>query len=137
MVSLNDTYRYFTMSWGPGNHSKLTPGGRPMFLKAKLYKESRNGFKTINYRRYPVMIFSKNWFSAQKIIKKLDVLLIFEFLCQSMCSRLIYFLSFAQISLISKKLSALTLSLTFLKNECTPNHHSFIKSALFFPSFYF
>ena len=56
-----------------------------MFLKAKLHKESRNGFKTINYRRYPVMIFSKNWFSAQKIIKKLDVLLIFEFLCQYIC----------------------------------------------------
>ena len=59
------------MSWGPGNHSKLTPGSRPMFLKAKLHKESRNGFKTINYRRYPVMIFSKNWFSAQKIIEKI------------------------------------------------------------------
>ena len=73
------------MSWGPGNHSKLTPGSRPMFLKAKLHKESRNGFKTIIYRRYPVMIFSKNWFSAQKIIKKLDVLLIFEFLCQYIC----------------------------------------------------
>ena len=56
-----------------------------MFLKAKLHKESRNGFKTIIYRRYPVMIFSKNWFSAQKIIKKLDVLLIFEFLCQYIC----------------------------------------------------
>ena len=37
-----------------------TPGGRPMFLKAKLLKESRNGFKTINYRRYSVMISSKN-----------------------------------------------------------------------------
>ena len=80
--SLFSREMYVTMSWGPGNHSKLTPGSRPMFLKVKLHKESRNGFKTINNRCYPVMIFSKNWFLAQKIIKKLDVLLIFEFLRQ-------------------------------------------------------
>ena len=35
------------------------PGVRPMFLKVELHKESKNGFKTINYRRYPVMIFFK------------------------------------------------------------------------------
>ena len=31
-----------------------------MFLKAELYKESKNGFKTINFRPPSVMIFSKN-----------------------------------------------------------------------------
>ena len=39
-----------------------------MNLKVKLHKESRNRFKTINYRRYPVMIFSKNRFLAQNVI---------------------------------------------------------------------
>jgi hypothetical protein len=53
-----------------------------MFLKPKLHKESKNGFKTINYRRYPEMIFSKTVFGAKKSSKKLDVLLIFEFLWQ-------------------------------------------------------
>ena len=42
-----------------------------MFLKPKLHKESKNGFKTINFRRYPVMIFSKNSFRSKKIIKKI------------------------------------------------------------------
>ena len=58
----------------------LVPGGRPMVLKAELHKESKNGFKTINFRPPSVMIFSKNCFRGKKIIKKLDVLLIFEFL---------------------------------------------------------
>ena len=53
------------------------------------------------------------------------------------CSTLINFLSFAQLSLISKNMSALTLSLPFSKIECAPDHHSFIKSALFFRSFFF
>ena len=53
------------------------------------------------------------------------------------CSTLINFLSFAQLSLISKKMSALTLSLLFSKIECAPDHHSLIKSALFFQSFGF
>ena len=52
------------------------------------------------------------------------------------CSTLIFFLSFAQISLISKNLIALTLSLIFSKIECAPDHHSLIKSALFFHSFF-
>ena len=46
-------------------------------------------------------------------------------------------MSFAQLSLIRKKMSALTLSLPFSKIECAPDHHSFIKSALFFQSFIF
>ena len=41
-----------------------------MFLKAELYKESKNGFKTINFRPPSVMIFSKNCFWSKKIIKK-------------------------------------------------------------------
>ena len=53
------------------------------------------------------------------------------------CSTLINFLSFAQLSLIREKMSALTLSLPFSKTECAPDHHSFIKSALFFQSFVF
>ena len=53
------------------------------------------------------------------------------------CSTLINFLSFAQLSLISKKMSALTLSLPFSKIECAPDHHSFKKSALVFQSFSF
>ena len=56
-----------------------------MFFKAKLLKESKNGFKTISCRRYPVMFFSKNYFWYQKSSKKLDVLLIFEILSQEMC----------------------------------------------------
>ena len=52
------------------------------------------------------------------------------------CSTLINFLSFAQVSLIRKKMSALTLSLPFLICECTPDHHSSKKSALFFQSFF-
>ena len=54
-----------------------------------------------------------------------------------MCSTLINFLSFAQLSLIREKMSALTLSLPFSKTECALDHHSFIKSALFFQSFGF
>ena len=53
------------------------------------------------------------------------------------CSTLIFFLSFAQISLISKTLSVLALSLLISKIECAPDHHSLIKSALFFQSFFF
>jgi hypothetical protein len=52
-----------TSLWDPRCH--------PMFLKPKLHKESKNGFKTINYRRSPVMIFSKNCFCLKKIIIKI------------------------------------------------------------------
>ena len=64
------TNDFATTSWGCWIHSFGIPGVRPMFLKPKLYKESKNGFKTINYRRSPVMIFSKNCFWSKKIIKK-------------------------------------------------------------------
>ena len=59
-----------TTSWGCWKHLFGTPGVRPMFLKPKFHKESKNGFKTITYRCYPVMIFSKNWFWSKKFIKK-------------------------------------------------------------------
>ena len=72
-----------TTSWGCWKHPFGIPGVRPMFLKPKLHKESKNGFKTINYRPSPVMIFSKNCFWGKKIIKKLDILLSFEFLWQN------------------------------------------------------
>ena len=55
-----------------------------MFFKAKLPKESKNRFKTISCRRYPLMFFSKNYFRHQKSSKELDILLIFEFVCQFM-----------------------------------------------------
>jgi hypothetical protein len=58
------------------------PGVRPMFLKAELHKEFKNRCKTINYRPSLVMFFSKNYFLHQKSSKKLDILLIFEFLWQ-------------------------------------------------------
>ena len=61
---------YVTMSWELWKHPDPVPGVRPMFFKPKLHKESKNGFKTINFRRYPVMIFSKNCFRSKKIIKK-------------------------------------------------------------------
>ena len=60
-----------TTSWGCWKHVFGIPGARPMFLKAEFHKESKNGFKTINFRRYPVMIFSKNCFRSKKIIKKI------------------------------------------------------------------
>ena len=55
----------FTTSWGCWKHPLWIPGVRPMFLKPKLHKQSKNGFKTISCRRYPLMIFSKNCFSVQ------------------------------------------------------------------------
>ena len=61
--------KYYTMSWGCWKHVFGIPGVRPMFLKAELYKESKNGFKTIN-SRYPVQFFFKKLFSAKKKIPK-------------------------------------------------------------------
>ena len=71
-----------TAFWGPGNHS-VDFRGRPMFLKPKLHKESRNWFKKINYRPSLVMIFSKNCFWGKKSSKKLYILLSFEYLWQN------------------------------------------------------
>ena len=69
---LNESLQYLiSTSWGCWKHLFGIPGVRPMFLKPKLHKESKNGFKEINYRRSPVMIFSKNCFWSDKIIKKI------------------------------------------------------------------
>ena len=51
-----------TTSWGCWKHPFVIPGVTPMFLKPKLHKESKNGFKTINYRPPLLVIFSKNCF---------------------------------------------------------------------------
>ena len=64
-------YRY-TMSWELWKHPDPVPGVRPMFLKPKFQKESKNGFKKINYRPPSVMFFSKNYFRHQKSLKKLE-----------------------------------------------------------------
>ena len=68
-VKITQHTLYTTMSWGCWKHPFGIPGVRPMFLKPKLHKESKNGFKTISCRCYPVMIFSKNYFRCKKIIK--------------------------------------------------------------------
>ena len=52
-----------------GSCSSPAPGGRSMFFKAKLSKESKNGFKIISCRRYPVIFFSKSYFWHQKSSK--------------------------------------------------------------------
>ena len=54
-----------TMSWGFWKHHFGIPGVRPMFSKPKLHKESKNGFKKINYRPYRRVIFS-NYFLSTK-----------------------------------------------------------------------
>ena len=46
-----------------------------MFLKPKLHKKSKNGFRTILSRRYPLLFFSKNYFLAKQTSIMLDVLL--------------------------------------------------------------
>ena len=59
-----------TTSWGLWKHHFGIPGVRPMFLKPKLHKESKNGFKTINYRPSLLVIFSNYFFRHQKSSKK-------------------------------------------------------------------
>jgi hypothetical protein len=63
----------------------LAPGDIPMFLKPKLPERSKFGFKTINCCPYPALYLKKNYYSAQKIIKKIEHLLILNFLCQYIC----------------------------------------------------
>ena len=63
--------RSSTTSWGCWKHPFGIPGVRPMFLKPKLLKQSKNGFKTICCRCYPLMIFSKNCFSVQNNHQKI------------------------------------------------------------------
>ena len=70
-----------TTSWGCWKHPLWIPGVRPMFLKPKLHKQSKNGFKTISCRRYPLMIFSKNCFSVQKNHQKYWMFWFLDSLC--------------------------------------------------------
>ncbi len=58
--------RALTTSWGCWKHPFGIPGVRPMFLKPKLHKESKNGFKTINYRPPSTTFFFKKLFLEQK-----------------------------------------------------------------------
>ena len=60
-----------TTSWELWKHPDPAPGGRPIFFKPKWPKESKNGFKTISCRRYPIVFFSKNCFRCKKFIKKI------------------------------------------------------------------
>ena len=59
-----------TMSWGCWKHAFGIPGVRPMFLEPKLHKKFKNGFKTISYRRYRMVVFSNYFFWHQKSSKK-------------------------------------------------------------------
>ena len=61
-----------TMSWGCWKHHFGIPGIRPIFLKPEWPKESKNGFKTIHFRPYRIVIFSNYFFRYQKSSKKLD-----------------------------------------------------------------
>ena len=54
---------------GPGNHSKLTPGGRPMFLKPKLHKEYKMGSKQSIVDPTQYYFFQKSIFGAKKSSK--------------------------------------------------------------------
>ena len=48
-----------------------------MLLKPTLRKESKYGFKTINYRHSPVLFFKKNCFRHHKIIKQIGCFVVF------------------------------------------------------------
>ena len=82
-IWLKVSYTIYHCVWGPGNHSMLPPGCRPPILKPKLYKESKNGFKPINYCSPLISdFFQKTVFGTKKSSKKWTFLLIFEFLSQ-------------------------------------------------------
>ena len=61
---------YYTTSWELWKHPNAVPGGRPIFFKPEWPKESKNGFKTISYRPYPLVFFSNYFFRYQKSSKK-------------------------------------------------------------------
>ena len=74
----SDLWPYLlTASWELWKHSDPVPGGRPIFFKPKWPKESKNGFKTISCRPPLLMIFSKNCFSAKKIVETIGRLVDF------------------------------------------------------------
>ena len=74
------------MSWELWKHPHPAPGGTPMFFKAECPKEFKNRLKTISWISVlPSNVFFKKLFLPPKMVKKMDVLLIFEFLCQYKC----------------------------------------------------
>ena len=75
----------YTTSWGPGKHSMSPPGCRPQFLKPKCHKESKNGFKPINFRS-PCKWFFQITFSVPKIIKKIGRFLDFLDFYHTICA---------------------------------------------------
>ena len=90
------------MSWGCWKHAFGIPGVRPMFLKPKLYKESKNGFKKINYRPPCKWFFQITFFGTknhQKICKVLK-----KKQCQKVWFAII-FLSLIMNSYILQKLT--------------------------------
>ena len=74
-----------TTSWGPGKRSMWPPGCRPLFLKPKCHKESKNGFKPINFRSPLFVIFSNYFFSTKNHQKNWTFCWFFEILSQYMC----------------------------------------------------
>ena len=55
-----------TTSWEYWKHLFGIPGVRPMFLKAELHKESKNGFKNNQLPALPSNVFFKKLISAPK-----------------------------------------------------------------------
>ena len=95
-----------TTSWGCWKHAFGIPGVRPMFLKPKLYKESKNGFKKINYRPPCKWFFQITFFGTKnhqeicKVLKKKQ--------CQKVWFAII-FLSLIMNSYILQKLTTMEL----------------------------
>ena len=61
-----------TTSWGFWKHAFWIPGVRPMFLKPKLHKESKNASKTINSSPPYKWFFQITFFDTKNHQKKLD-----------------------------------------------------------------
>ena len=51
--------------------SRSSSREQPLFFRPEWRKESKNGFKTISYRPYPLVFFSNYFFRYQKSSKKL------------------------------------------------------------------
>ena len=59
-----------TTSWELWKHSNPVPGVRPVFLKPKFHKKSKNRSKAISVRRSWMSIFSNYFFLVPKKIEK-------------------------------------------------------------------
>ena len=58
---------YVLRAWKTFN---VPPGCRPLFLKPKCHRKSKNGFEPINFRSPLQVIFSNYFFWCQKLSKK-------------------------------------------------------------------